>query len=244
MIDRRFLGAGLFGLGVLILASCDDDQTSSSSVADAPGKMDAKAPQGPPDDDARRYLFKEGMIVYRLDGMRSGTETLYWRDWGRQEARYVDATLAVGGMSQTIKTWTILDDDTMTTIDQQAGQATRMNVADMALTKMGRDDQLRMGEEIVKALGGEPQGTDTIADTQCTLWSIPVTRTELCLWQGMTLRVKTDMGPQSMVMEASAIDVFSPVDSKHFTVPSDITVTDMAPPTLPGMFAPPQGSPR
>ena len=38
--------------------------------------------------DVKKYNIKSGIIEYEMKGVQTGTQTLYFDDWGKKEATY------------------------------------------------------------------------------------------------------------------------------------------------------------
>ncbi len=217
---KRFGRIAWFGqltFSVLALGACDSDEAASAN-----------------DDAPKRYQVEEGMIEYTVSGVQSGSETLYWRDWGRQEAKYTDTSLSMMGMTQTTKTWSIITPETIITIDQKTNTATSMaNPAADMFEGMTEDELENMGEQMMQQMGGTQEGADTIAGQTCDIWKIPMGNAETCLWNGLPLSNKAGMAGMNMSTVATAIDTSTSPGGEHFTVPDGVSVTDIG--SIPGL---------
>lgn len=218
---NRIAWPGLLFLSALALGACDSDNESEEAAS-----SDSDMP--------KRYQVRQGMIEYAVSGMQSGTETLYWRDWGREEAKYTNTSLSMMGMTQTTKTWTITTPDTIIAIDQVANTATSMvNPAKAMMENMTEEQLVDMGEQMMQQMGGRQEGTDNVAGQDCDVWKIPMGNAQTCLWNGLTLSNTADMGGMSMSTMATTIDTSASVSDEHFTVPEGINVTDIG--SIPGL---------
>ncbi len=230
----------------LFLAACSEETTTASSETESTNTETAEAestatPQagpaasiepGEPVDFAgyesfKRYHVKSGVVEYKLDGMRTGTETLYWDDWGVKEARYTKATVNLIGVSQEVDEWLIFTPDVIYTIDQSANTAVKTKNPGVGFFKgLSEDEMAQMSKQLLEATGAKRIGTDFVAEQTCELWDVPLSGGQECIWKGIALSETGALGGLQSVRVATTVVAGIEVDEKHFTLPKAVNITD------------------
>ena len=233
----------------LLMSACSEETTTAPSE-DGPATIEGAAPgadetaavpqagpaasvvPGEPVDFSgyesfKRYLVKSGVIEYELDGMRTGTETVYWDDWGVKEARYTKATINLIGVTQEIEEWLIATPDVIYTIDQTNNTAVKTKNPGVGFFKgLSEDEMAQMGKQLLEATGARRLGTDFVADQTCELWDVPLSGGQECIWKGIPLSETGSLGGLQSVRVATTVVAGIEVDEKHFTLPKSIAITD------------------
>ena len=154
----------------LFLAACSEETTTATSdteapapevqsaedIAAAPTPTPAAEPGEPVDfsgyEGFKRYQIKSGVIEYRLEGMRSGTEKVYWDDWGVKEARYTKATLNLMGVAQEVEERLISTPDVIYTIDVKTNQAVKTKNPGVGFFKgLSEDEMTQMSKQLFRS---------------------------------------------------------------------------------------------
>ncbi len=246
MNHSTILKCAVLGGSLLLLGACGDDTTSDTSqsvpIADATdnGAEADAAPAGPPPtaepgepvdfagyESFKRYLVKSGVIEYRLDGMRAGTETLYWDDWGVKEARYTKVTVNLIGVSQDVEEWLISTPDVIYTIDMTSNTAVKTKNPGVGFFKgLSEDEMAQMSKQLLEATGAKLLGTDFVAEQTCELWDVPLSGGQECIWKGIALSESGSLGGLQSDRVATTVVAGIEVDDKHFTLPKDVQITD------------------
>lgn len=172
----------------------------------------------------KQFLVKSGLIEYELSGVRSGTETLYWDDWGMLQARRTTATMGVKGFAQSENTWTITRPDGVFLVDLDANSAVK--TADKgapSLFAVGADNMERL-----RGIGAAAVGAEKVAGKTCDVWEIGSAASETCLWMNLPLKVTTNAVGMSMNALAVRVEAGAAVDRSVFDIPAGVTITDAA----------------
>ena len=165
----------------------------------------AKAQQTSSDASIKRYPVESGIIEYTLSGLTAGTETIYFVDWGRHEAKYIENEISMMGITQRQKTLTILKGDSLFSYDYLTGKTTRMKsptADDMKQNMAGRDIN-EIGYDMMEQMGGKVIGSEEIAGKTCEIWEISAILSKAWIWNGITL--KTEAGADQMRIVSEAI---------------------------------------
>ncbi len=229
----------------LFLAACSEETTTATSdteapapeiqsaedIAAAPTPAPAAEPGEPVDfsgyEGFKRYQIKSGVIEYRLEGMRSGTEKVYWDDWGVKEARYTKATLNLMGVAQEVEERLISTPDVIYTIDVKTNQAVKTKNPGVGFFKgLSEDEMTQMSKQLLEATGAKRLGTDFVAEQTCELWDVPLSGGQECIWKGIALAESGSLGGLQSEREATTVVAGIEVDEVHFTLPKDVTITD------------------
>ncbi len=167
----------------------------------------------------KRYGIKSGVIEYEVSGAQSGTETIYFDDWGYREAKYTETELSFGGFSQMTKTLTILEGKTIYTIDLSTNTGTKME--NPLFQNVSDEDLQEIGERMMKQMGGEKTGTEDVLGRTCDVWEIKQMRGKTWIWNSIPLKTEVNMGMQ---MNSAAVSIKEgEVQQDKLKVPEGIT---------------------
>lgn len=172
-----------------------------------------------PDQEFRRYGVKSGIIEYELSGAQSGKEIIYFDDWGYREAKYSETELSFGGFSQKTNTLTILEGKMIYSIDLTTNTGTKME--NPMFAGLNDDDPQKMGEQMMKQMGGEKTGTSTILDKTCDVWEIKQMGSKTYVWNSIPLKTEVNMGMQINITAVSFEEGDVPQDK--LKIPEGIT---------------------
>jgi hypothetical protein len=222
----RLAGICIAVAGALALGACEEKPSSTSETSgEAASPEAAKAPAGR--RLAKYFEYESGMVEYALSGVRSGTEVLYWDDWGGRQARYTKASLTMMSITQTTDDWVITLPDVVYAIDMKTKTATRsVNPAKAFAEGLSEDELEEIGRRMTEAMGAKKVGTDTVAGLSCEIWRTEALSTETCTHKNVPLRSKSGMGGMQFAIVATKIELDASVDQSHFQVPADVTVRE------------------
>jgi hypothetical protein len=161
----------------------------------------------------KRYGIEKGIVTYRLDGAMKGIEVIYFDSWGWREAHYERTESEVGSFHEKINRVQYLDGERRYQYDPKTQVATYFDSPQVqeAADKWGTKDMAKVGLEMLKSMGGRPEGTGIVGDIECEIWKIDRMKTTLWMWQGLTLGEK-----------AFAMDI--PVSRRALTVKTDVEI--------------------
>ena len=77
----------------------------------------------------KRYTVKSAIVEYEISGSQTGSETLYFKNFGEKEARYSQMNIKMFGFNSETENLTIIDSDWLYTINLKEKQGTKMNIA-------------------------------------------------------------------------------------------------------------------
>jgi len=217
-------------LGMIMLSNCNNDKNASTSdkqeIAGTIAKNDTKL---------KRYMTSSGIVKYttKISGKMmgstisgSGTEELYFKDWGNVELKKTDSKkvtkMNIFGQKKTdvVEEHTInkLDNGKSYSVDNKRKLIYLRRDAAMEMMKTFNDgDVVNPGEKMLESIGGKKIGKDNILGYSCDLWEIPGGKQ--WIYKGLPLKLQmTVMGITTTNVATSAkFDINVP--DKYFELP-------------------------
>lgn len=182
---------------------------------------------------AMKLPFREATIHYTISGSGSGSETLYLRDHGNEQARYSKTTQKVMFTTTTVDQIEITTPDWIYVIDRTAQTGSKSvnpvkfmieeyNRLSPAEKKMVRQNAEKMGSAALQGMRGEVrQNAAKILGYDCDLTSIMGTEIYTMHDTGIPLKSTTSMMGVNVITEATSVDK-GPVAAHYFTPPAGI----------------------
>ena len=176
--------------------------------------------------DFKRYQFKSGKVVYKLSGMMTGTETMYFDDYGRKEVRFNESTIDMMGMKQKTNTQTITDGKYIYSINKQTNVAQKMENPIYSMFSK-EDDLQKIGEDIMKKLGGRKIGSETVKGKDCDIWEVQKLGGKIWVWKSLAVKSEVNVMGMNMNQIAESIETNISVSPDLFKIPEGVTIQDM-----------------
>lgn len=171
------------------------------------------------------YKIKSGMIEYKMSGKTTGSETMYFDDYGRKTATFTETNTKVLGMSSSENTIEIRVDSVLYVVnmDEKTGVRTVIPFDPSEFTEEQMKEWEEKGKQMMDDLGFEKIGEEKILGKNCEIWE--GLGSKIWIWEGLTLKTEVNMLGQ-WITEAVKIDLNSRVDKDKFKVPAGIEMTD------------------
>lgn len=188
------------------------------------------------DKGFKRYNIKSGVLKSKYSGIMEGEQILTFDMWGWRESTKGDKTTNVMGMKTVDKTSAYLDGINQYTYNPDTKTATKLentilkNIIDGGEAKSLTD----VGEKMLKDMGGEKVGTETILGKTCDVYEIKSYGTKTWVWNGVTLKLEMNMMGMTYAMEATSFEEGVSVNEADVKLPAGATITDS--PALPPGF--------
>lgn len=174
----------------------------------------------------RRYpKSKSGIIKYRISGTITGTEVIYYEDWGRREAIYTKTTMKLRGVKVDRNTLTILEDNGrwINNIDLNARTGIRMkNPKYKEYVGKSRIELENVKKKNLKDAGARRAEIEWVAGKPCIVWGEQYTGNETYTWNGIILKKVTGSGFSKTTTVATEITESVHIPEEKFTIPPDI----------------------
>ncbi len=176
--------------------------------------------------DFKRYQFKSGKVVYKMSGIQTGTETLYFDDYGRKEVHFNKSVIDMMGVKQKSNTQTIMEGKYIYTIDLEKNTGQKM---ENPLYEMfsDEDDLQKVGEDIMKKMGGKKVGTETLNGKECEIWEVQKMGGKIWVWNSLAIRTVVNMMGMNITQEAESIETDINVSPDLFRIPKGIEIKDI-----------------
>lgn len=210
---------------LLAAASCqkqagDAAGTTSSSGSSQPATETSGYP--------KRYLVESGIVEYEMSGMQKGTETVYFDRWGWREAKYTNSELSIAGITRKENKLTIMEGEWISNIDlaSRTGSKIKNPMLQQFIEAAKGRSLTEVGEEMMRRMGGEKSGSDTVAGQPCDIWVVKQMGSKSCVWNGVTLRTEVTMGGMQMTSNATRFQANAAVPADKITIPGDVKITE------------------
>ena len=176
----------------------------------------------------RRYpKSKSGIIKYNISGAITGTEVVYYKDWGRREAIYTKSTVDLKGVIVDRNTLTILEDNGrwINNIDLNARTGIRMkNPQYKEYVGKSRIELENTKKKSLKDAGARRAEIEMVIGKPCFVWTVQYNGNEIYLWNGILLKKVTGSSYLETTTVATEITESIDIPEEKFTIPPDIQV--------------------
>jgi len=184
--------------------------------------------------ELRRYKIRSGIIEYKMSGMQTGAETIYFDRWGMREAKYTQTEIKVASMSVKQNQYSLLDGEWTYTVDLDKKTGTKMPTPlwkelTGAAKREGKDAS-EIGKEMLARMGGRRIGTETLLGKSCEVWEIKSMNAKSWIWQGVTLKTEVNMMGKLMTTEAVRLQDNVNVPEEKLALPKDVKIIEGANP--------------
>lgn len=176
--------------------------------------------------DFKRYEFKSGKVVYQSSGSMTGTETMYFDNYGMLEVKNTKATLEMMGIKQVTDTKVIMDGKWIYTIDKNSGETNKMENPLYSMFPKGTDLE-KIGEEMMISVGGKKIGTETLLGKECDIWEIKKLMSKVWVWKSIPIKSEVNMMGMNITQIATSVEVDINVSANEFKIPEGVEVKDV-----------------
>lgn len=176
--------------------------------------------------DFKRYEFKSGKVVYESSGSITGTETMYFDNYGMLEVKYTKSTLDMMGIKRVTDAKVIMKDKWVYTIDKTTGEANKMENPIYSMFPEGGDLE-KGGKELMISMGGKKIGIETILGKECEIWEIKKLMSKVWVWKSIPLKSEVNMMGISINQIATSVEVDIDVSPNEFKIPEGVEFKDL-----------------
>lgn len=209
-----------------LLLACQKNAENANGATRTAGKTEQPANSKTP--DIKRYKFKSGIIEYAMTGMQTGTEIIYFDDWGWREAKYTEGEMNVAGMKQKIHKVTILDGEFTYNIDLTTNTGTKIPTPMLKELSEGAEargeDLTDAGMRMLKQMGGKKVGEGEVAGQMCEIWEVMGAKT--WLRDGLTFKTEAGFGGMGIISTATKVQTNVSVPGSKLQIPEGVTITE------------------
>ncbi len=172
----------------------------------------------------KKYYQKSGKLVQKLSGAASGSQTIYWDDFGNKELTESEMNMMGMSMKQSslilgkdMYTWSSSDPNVYHIDDGITEEFEKRNFT--------ADDFARLSEEMMKQSGFEKKGNETIMGKNCTIWE-NTEGIKVWAWKNLTLQMVMNVMGMNMKYETVSLDLNTDISGSIFEFPKDKTLQE------------------
>ncbi|MCP5006409.1 MAG: hypothetical protein GY941_21095 [Planctomycetes bacterium] len=176
----------------------------------------------------KRYpKSKSGIIKYEITGTKTGTEVVYYDDWGRREAKYTRTTMELFGSTVIRNTLTLLENhgQWINTIDLNNRTGLRIKNPRYKLFAGKSQKELENTTKTrLHDMGAQKEKVERIAGKNCEVWEKQHTGEQTWTWKGIILKKISVGSLTETTTVATEIIEGIPIPEEKFAIPPDIQV--------------------
>lgn len=217
-------------LGIMLLSNCKNDKNTpvndKQEIASAVAKNDTKL---------KRYQMSSGIVKYatKISGKvmgstisGSGTEELYFKDWGNLELKKSDSKkitkMNIFGQKKT----DVTEEHTINKLDNGKSYTVDNN---RKIVYLRRDPAMEMmktfnggnvvdpGKKMLESIGGKIIGKENVLGYNCDVWQIPGGKQ--WMYKGLPLKLEMTVMGITTTNTATSAKFDTNVPDKYFELP-------------------------
>jgi hypothetical protein len=169
------------------------------------------------------YGFKSAIIEYKYSGDKTGKSIQYIDDHGMKTAMYSEITQD----GETAKSWVVAYGDYQymwDPSDPTQGMKMRNPLLDW-ISQSSEKDLESFTVAAYEKMGMVRNGTEIFLGKACTI--IKGDMGKVLIWNGIMMLMDFKMGAYLSKQEATSVKTNVPVDAKYFSIPKNITFSEM-----------------
>ena len=172
------------------------------------------------EETAKRYNVKTGIIEYSITGAKVGTETLYFDDWGRTEARIRKVSTNFPNTPKSSENILALQKD---------GRSYSVDLATNTGTVTNNMEVLALsGDTLPRAQMNTPTPTKIkIAGKECQVWKSTMLGVEDCLWNSLSLQTISGENKTAVTKTAKSVKLVDSLPKNAFELPDKVKLTQI-----------------
>jgi hypothetical protein len=151
----------------------------------------------------------------------TGTETMYFDNYGMLEVKKTKASLNMKGIKQVTDTKIIMDANWIYTINNNSGEATKMENPLYSMFPEGGDLE-KASADMMISMGGVKTGTETLLGKKCDIWKIEKLMSTIWIWKTIPLKTEVKMMGMNVTNIATSVEVDIAVSPNEFKIPAGV----------------------
>ncbi len=169
----------------------------------------------------KQYGIKSGIVEYKLEGTTTGTQKIYFDEYGNKSAAYSNTT--TNGIQN--KGWVITHNDMQYMYDREtSNKGTKMKNPLLKYFSECEDIELCVKKQL-NDMGYQKEGEKTFLGKNCQIWKSKMG--EMLVWKGIMLRNEMEVLGKKSIHEAISINVNVNIPESKFEIPKDIEFAEM-----------------
>ncbi len=174
----------------------------------------------------KRYGIEKGILIFRMDGAVNGTENLYFDHWGWREGKYIQTESDIGAYDKKTNKIQFLDGERRYDYNPNTGEAHffASKQVQRSADRYGTKDMTVVGDEMIKNMGGVPNGIKEVRGVECQVWNIENYKAELSMWKGITMWERSTPNNIPVARSCILLDTTSAIPLEKLVLPDHIKV--------------------
>ena len=177
--------------------------------------------------DFRKYSKKSGHVEYKLSGDATGTNSIYWDDWGRKEVQIQKSKTTVWGMTnEEDKTTLMLGSEVYSWKEGE----NRIRKSENPMAKLWEEkhytekDIEKFSKESLETLGFKKTGEENLDGKNCEVYE--GVGGKLWIWKENQIAIKTNVKILgiNIASEATKIELDKSIDASLFEIPKNMEI--------------------
>jgi hypothetical protein len=166
---------------------------------------------------------KSGIIEYTYSGDKTGKSTQYFDDYGMKSAVYAE----IVQQGEPSKGWslTIGEDQYMWDPGKPGEGMKAKNPMAAMMTGKSAEEMETLTASMYEQMGMAKSGTEMFQGKACTVYKGDMGK--VLIWKGLLMMMEIRMGDVVSRQEVTSIKTNTPVDTKYFKIPDNITFSEL-----------------
>ena len=172
------------------------------------------------EEAGKRYDVKTGIIEYKISGVQSGTETLYFDDWGRTESKVTKINTNFPNTPKTSEySMSLIKDGKSYAIDMLTNKGTESNNLEVFALSGDSAPRAQMSTATTTKIN--------VAGKECQIWKSLRLDVETCLWSNVPLQTTSGRGKTAVSKTATSIKLVDSLPEDTFKLPENVQLTQI-----------------
>ena len=211
-------------LFIVLLSACSEEEDKSDKpLIEQPFEKKVTI------KDQKFFGIESGIVEYEITGSQKGDKTLYFKNWGRQQAEFSVSTIKVGKYSKNTNLLKLTTGNWQYILNLDSKTGTKRE--NPALEKMIEfKDQIgygEFGEQLALINGGIETGSEIVLGKKCKVFEFKSKNSKLWLWNWLMLKFETLKGKVKINILATGIKENVSIADSVFKPPLDVLITEI-----------------
>lgn len=166
---------------------------------------------------------KSGIIEYTYSGDKTGKSTQYFDDYGMKSAVYAE----IVQQGEPSKGWSLTIGEDQYIWDPSKPRQGMKAKNPMAASMSGKsaEEMESLTASMYEQMGMAKSGTEVFQGKACTVYKGDMGK--VLIWKGLLMMMEIKMGDVVSRQEVTSIKTNTPVDTKYFKIPDNITFSEL-----------------
>jgi len=200
------------------------ETTAAAEITDLQN-LQAEAEEAETNSDAlgKPLGVKSGIIEYTYSGDKTGKSTQYFDDYGLKSAVYAE----IVQQGESSKGWALtIGEDQYMWDPSKPGQGMKAkNPMAASMSGKSAEEMESLTASMYEQMGMAKSGTEMFQGKAYTVYKGDMGK--VLIWKGLLMMMEIKMGDVVSRQEVTSIKTNTPVDTKYFKIPDNITFSEL-----------------